>query len=405
MLVPSISWAIELDLMLPEGATKLPVLVDLVERYETENEGIDIRLNVVGFNIMLTQLPEQLDAGDGPDLAMITTLGALAEHYVDLTPYVDPEEWEEAYGAVLPWYRADRPEGIFGFHAEMTVTGPYVNLTMFDRADVELPPPGATWDDWAKATMMVMDTVDSYAGMVMDRSGHRFAGPAMSYGAAYYSDDGRIVVDEGFRIFGEKLLSWHASGLMPPDIWPGKSGSSYATGNELFFNQQVPFYMSGSWNIGNVQMNTKGKFDWSVVPVPCGPAGCGAMPGGRGIVALKSGDTAKEKAAARFVAWLGEDTQAREWDTRIFAIPAHSGLQAEGLDYASAGASRATAEGLAAFTAMAAVAAEQTPQAYRLQGDPRNVTIFGKTTTYLSAAIKGEMSLDEALQRITQEVR
>ena len=129
------------------------------------------------------------------------------------------------------------------------------------------------------------------------------------------------------------------------------------------------------------------------------------MPGGRGIVALKSGDTAKEEAAARFVAWLGEETQAREWYTRIFAIPAHSGLQAEGLDYASAGASRATAEGLAAFTAMAAVAAEQTPQAYRLQGDPRNVTIFGKTTTYLSAAIKGEMSLDEALQLIAQEVR
>ena len=32
---------------------------------------------------------------------------------------------------------------------------------------------------------MVMDTIGSYAGMVMDRSGHRFAGPAMSYGAAY----------------------------------------------------------------------------------------------------------------------------------------------------------------------------------------------------------------------------
>ena len=206
--------------MMPEGATKPPVLVDLVERYEAPNEGIDIRLNMVGYNIVLTQLPEQLEAGQGPDLAMITSLGTLTDHYADLTPYVDAAEWEAAYGAVLPWYRAGRRDGIFGFHTEMTVTWPYVNLTMFDRADVDLPPPGATWDDWAKATMMVMDTVGSYAGMVMDRSGHRFAGPAMSYGAAYFDDSDELTVDEGFRTFSEKLLDWHDKGLMPSDIWP-----------------------------------------------------------------------------------------------------------------------------------------------------------------------------------------
>ena len=95
--------------------------------------------------------------------------------------------------------RAGAPDGIFGYHSEMTVTGPYVNLTMFEEAEVEVPAPGATWEDWADATQQVMDATGSYAGMVMDRSGHRFAGPAMSYGAKYFDADGNFVVDDGFR--------------------------------------------------------------------------------------------------------------------------------------------------------------------------------------------------------------
>ena len=32
-----------------------------------------------------------------------------------------------------------------------TVTGPYVNVTMFEDAGVDMPEEGATWDDWADA--------------------------------------------------------------------------------------------------------------------------------------------------------------------------------------------------------------------------------------------------------------
>ena len=316
----------------------------------------------------------------------------------------DAAAWEEAYGAVLPWYRAGADEGIFGFHTEMTVTGPYVNLTMFEEAGVEVPGEGATWEEWAEATRQVQEATGAYAGMVMDRSGHRMAGPAMSYGAAYFDDAGELVVDQGFRDFAQLMLDWHEEGLMPPDIWPAVSGSKYANGNELFFGQEVPFYMSGSWNTANVQENVGDGFDWTVAPVPCGPAGCGVMPGGTGLVAFKSGDAEVEAAAARFVAWMGEPEQAREWYTRTFAIPAHSALQAEGLDYASAGASEAIAEGLGAFTAMAAAASEQTPQAYRLQGDPDNFKVYNATVQYLAAAMNGEITLDEAIERIEADL-
>lgn len=404
MVAGTSAFAVDLDLMISDVDGKVGIVEELAERYEEANPDVTITFNSVGYDVIRDQIPIQLEAGTGPDLAFVTNLGGLNPYYIDLTPYVDAEEWEEQYGAVLPWYRAGEPGGIYGFHTEMTVTGPYVNLTMFEEAGVELPAPGATWEDWAEATREVMMETGAYAGMVMDRSGHRMAGPAMSYGASYFDDEGNLIIDDGFRTFAQMMIDWHDSGLMPPDIWPAVSGSTYANGNEMFFNQDVAFYMSGSWNTGNVQNNVGDAFDWKVVPVPCGPEGCGIMPGGAGLVAFTSGDAEKEAAAAEFVAWMGSEEIAREWYTKTFAIPAHKGLQDAGLDYASAGADENVADGLNTFSEMAATAAEQTPQAYRLQGDPNNFVIFNATTQYLAAAMNGELTLDEAVEKIEEEV-
>jgi alpha-1,4-digalacturonate transport system substrate-binding protein len=404
MMSAGAAQAVDLDLMISDVDGKAAIVAEFAERYKEVAPDVNITLNVVGYDVLRDQLPVQLEAGAGPDLAFVTNLGGLQPYYVDLTPYVDAAAWEAAYGSVLPWYRAGNPDGIYGFHSELTVTGPYVNLTMFEEAGVELPPPGSTWEDWAEATRQVMAATGSYAGMVMDRSGHRFAGPAMSYGAKYFDENGKLIVDEGFKTFAQMMLDWHTEGLMPPDIWPAVSGAKYANGNELFFGQEVPFYMSGSWNTGNTQNNVGETFDWAVVPVPCGPAGCGVMPGGAGLVAFKSGDAAAEEAAARFVDWMAGEENAKEWYTRTFAIPAHAKFQQEGLDYASAGASPAVNDGLNLFAQMAATAQKDTPQAYLLQGSPKNTIIFTATVQYLAAAMNGELTLDEALAKITEEV-
>ncbi|NCO21560.1 MAG: carbohydrate ABC transporter substrate-binding protein [Rhodobacterales bacterium] len=394
--------AADIALMISDVDGKAAIIQEFAERYQAINPDVTIKLNVVGYDVIREQLSVQLEAGSGPDMAFVTNLGGLNPFYLDLTPYVDAAAWEAAYGAVLPWYRAGKPDGIFGFHTEMTVTGPYVNLTMFEEAGVDLPAPGATWEDWAAATQQVMDNVGSYAGMVMDRTGHRMAGPAMSYGAKYFDADGKLIVDEGFRTFSQMMLDWHASGLMPADIWPAVSGSKYANGNEMFFNQDVPFYMSGSWNAANVLNNVGDKFDWAVAPVPCGPAGCGVMPGGTGLVGFAGTDA--PEAVAGFISWMAEKEQAREWYARTYAIPAHAELQKEGLDYVAAGADERVAEGLNAFAKMAVAAAEQTPQAYALQGSPVNFVIFNATAQFLGEAMNGNLTLDEAMAKIEEEI-
>lgn len=390
--------AAELSLMISDVDKKAAVVEDFAKRYSEANPDVTIELNLVAYNVIREQLAGQLEAKTGPDLAFVTNLGGLHEYYVDLTPHVDPAAWEEAYGAVLPWYRAGNPGGIYAFHTEMTVTGPYVNLTMFEEAGVDVPAPGATWDDWAEATQMVMDKTGSYAGMIMDRSGHRMAGPAMSYGAKYFDADGKLLVDEGYETFAQKMVDWHESGLMPADIWPAVSGAKYANGNEMFFNEDVPFYMSGSWNVGNVQANVGDKFDWAVVPVPCGPAGCGVMPGGSGLVAFDQTENAAE--AAKFVAWMGEYDQAREWYSRTYAIPAHAKIQAEGIKYTDFDAVDAVSDGLNLFAAGAAKASVETPQAFQLQGSPVGFVMYNATVEFVSGVMNGDLTMDEAMERI-----
>ena len=394
--------AVDLSLMFNANDNQAEVLTDLVERYKQIEPDVNIELNLVGYNVIREQLPAQLEAGTGPDIGLITDLGGLNPYYIDITPYVNVQEWEDAYGSVLPWYRAGAPDGIFAFHSELTVTGPYVNLTMFDDAEVDVPEPGATWDEWADATKQVMDNTDSYAGMVMDRSGHRMAGPAMSYGAKYFDSNGKLIVDDGFRAFSERMVQWHEDGLMPPDIWPAVSGSKYANGNDMFFNEDVPFYMSGSWNVGNVQNNVGDQFEWAVVPVPCGPSGCGIMPGGAGFAAFKHSEHPEE--AAKFVAWLGSYDIAREWYSRIFAIPAHSKIQSEGIDYTSFGAEQPVSDGLNIFATAAAKAKTETPQAYQLQGSKFGFVIYNATTQYLAEVMNGNISMDTALERIREEI-
>ncbi|WP_319517842.1 extracellular solute-binding protein [uncultured Martelella sp.] len=388
--------------MLNAGPTTMPVWQDLIDQYKDVAPDVTINVNQVGYNVIRDQLPIQLEAGTGPDLATVTNLGGLNPYYLDLTPYVDAEQWERNYGDTLRWYRAGKTGGIYGWQTDLSVSGPYINRTLFEEAGVEIPEPGATWDDWADATGAVQGELGLYAGMVMDRSGHRFAGPAMSYGAQYVDENGNLVVDEGFRAFSQRMLDWHETGLMPPDIWPAVSGQTYADGNSLFFAEDVPFYMSGSWNLSTVENTVGDGFDWAVALVPCGPEGCGVMPGGGGLVSFA--DTEHPEEVAAFIDWMASNPVARQFYTRTFQIPANQKLQEEGLDYGSAGASEKVQDALNLFGEMAATSARETPQAFRIQGDNRSSAMFSATADYLGAAMNGEFTLDEALDKIREAI-
>jgi hypothetical protein len=187
------AFSAEIRVMCYQDGNECDVTKDLAKRFEAENKDFTVVVDTVPYKAITEQLPVQLGAGEGPDIARVTDLGGLNRFYLDITPHVkDAKYWEANFGKSLAWLRASPTDkGIYGLQSQLTITGPFVNKTLFDQAKVPMPGPKATWDEWVTATKAVRKATQTPFAMAWDRSGHRFAGPAISYGAEALRCEGR----------------------------------------------------------------------------------------------------------------------------------------------------------------------------------------------------------------------
>lgn len=375
------------------------VMRDLLDRFEAQNPDIKVTLDTVAYAAGIQQaLPLQLASGQGPDLARVTDLGGLEQYYLDLRPYLDnPDYWEKNFGPFLDWMRPAGSDAIPGFMTQLTVTGPFINKTLFDQAGVDVPQGDTTWQQWADVTRKVAEATGTPFAMVMDRSGHRFAGPAVSEGAKFFDADGNPKIDdEGFRTMAQLMIDWNTNGTMDPNVWIGNAGQ-YAAGNEDFINAQAVFYMSGSWQIGQFATKIGDAFDWMAVPNPCGPAACTGMPGGAALVALK--ETKHPEEVAKLMEFLTQEDVLAEFYARTLFIPGHLGLADKGVDFQTD-----NAHAKQALTTFSNQVGKLDPLAYKLQAYKYNTTLFNAIRDRLTQAMVGELTLDQAIQRAQDDV-
>jgi alpha-1,4-digalacturonate transport system substrate-binding protein len=391
---PSAAFA-DIRVMCYQDGNECDVTADLIKRYEAQHPGAKVILDVVPYKTVVEQLPIQLAAGQGPDIARVAEVGGLSKNYLDIGPYLkDRKYWEANFGSTLPWMRAKAGDnGIYGFLSQMTMTGPFVNKTLFEQAKVAMPGPRATWDEWAEAARKVAKATQTPAALAWDRSGHRFAGPAISYGAKIFDAKGNLTMDDGYKTTVAKFVGWHKDGTMLKDVWGGSGGSSYADTVGEFKNGRVVMVLSGSWQINRMQKEIGSAFDWVAVPNPCGPAACTGMPGGAAWVALKT--TKSPKEVGQFLDFMAQEANYAEWVSRTNNIPSHAGVAKKGVDYPSAGPLAKAA--LAAFSSGTTTLA---PLAYRLQGYKYNRALMLPTVSRVTQAVVGEISVDEAVKKI-----
>jgi alpha-1,4-digalacturonate transport system substrate-binding protein len=374
------------------------VTQDLAKRFESQNADVKVVIDKVPFKAIVEQLPVQLAAGQGPDIARVTELGGLSKYYLDITPYVkDPKYWEANFGETLKWLRpTPGDKGIYGMMTQLTVTGPFVNKTLFEQAKVALPGPNATWDDWAAATKRVAQATQVPFAMAWDRSGHRFAGPAISQGAKMFDANGNVAIDDGFRAMAKKFYDWNRDGTMPKEVWGGAGGSTYRDAFEEFANARLVLYLSGSWQVNRMESQIGKNFDWVAVPNPCGPGACTGMPGGAAFVALKR--TKSPKEVGRFLDFLASEPIYAEYMARTNNIPAHAALAKKGVAY------NVSPPAKAALGTFSSEVGKLSPIAYRLQGYKYNRALFNPTAQRLGQAVAGEISLDDALKRLAADI-
>lgn len=374
------------------------VMQAILDRFEAENPEISVTLDVVPYKAILESLPIQLAAGEGPDIARVTDLGGLSQYYLDLTPHLsDADYWRTNFGPFLKWLDPDG-DAISGFMTQLTVTGPYVNKTLFEQAEIAMPGPASTWKDWALASKAVADKLDIPIPMAWDRSGHRVAGPAIAMGAGMFAEDGTpALVDDGLRSMATMLYDWHEDGIMSKELWGSVSGSTYLGANEDFANAQVVMYMSGSWQIPQFAETIGDAFDWWAVPAPCGPASCTGMPGGAALVAMAGTEHPEE--VATLMEYLASEPVLAEFYGKTLFIPGHLGLASGGVTFATD-----DPRARRALETFAGAVPSISPVAFRLQGYPNNRIMFNALISRLGEAIVGELTLEQAFERMEDDI-
>lgn len=376
------------------------VMAELLRRFEDKHRDIHVVLDQVPFKAINENLPVQLASGQGPDIARVSDMGGLARYMLDLRPYLkDAAYWDANYGPFLQWMRVPGDtSSIPGFMTQLTVTGPFVNKTLFEQAGVAMPGPKATWEDWAKATKEVAAKVQAPFPIAFDRSGHRFFGMAISEGAAVFDDKGNpAVIDDGFKRAAKLIYDWHNSGVMSKELWGSVAGATYRGANEEFKNAQVVMYESGSWQISQFDKTIGTAFDWVAVPTPCGPANCSGMPGGAALVGIKS--TKHPEEVARVLDYLASEDVVAEFYARSLFVPGHLGLARKGLDYK--GASPVAEAALKVFSDGVNQLA---PAANQLQGYPASRVILNAVISRLGQAVSGEITLEDSYKRISGDI-
>lgn len=371
---------------------EVKVLTPILDRFKAKNPGIDVNFDVVPYKTIDQQLPVQVQAGQGPDLARITNFGTYSGEYLDLRKYMSNPSF----------YENNFPKPILkameygGFPDRLDVTAPFVNKTLFDQAGIALPGPKATWPDWTKVAEEVAKKTGVPYAISIDRTGARFAGPAMTMGATLVSDNGKITVDSpGFRAFAKLFKSWFTDKITPSDVWLVGNGVNSCI--QHFESGDLVMCYSGSWQISTLSKNVGTKFDWIVVPNPSGAGGSTGVAGGSAVAAFKQ--TKHPDAVAKLVSYLIQPDNYAEFSAGTLNLPAETAVAKKGVDYKAS--DPAIVSALKVFTAEIP---KLQPQALGLNVSPYAFAYYRSTATRMEQYITGGLSLSEALSRIQQNI-
>lgn len=368
------------------------VMQPLLDDFMAENEDIRVILDVVPYSTIDEQLPVQVEAGQGPDMARITNFAAFRGKLLDLRDYVSNPDY----------YVANFPEpvlsalGYGGFPDAYTVTGPFVNQTLFDQAGIDVPGEGTTWQEWTDLTQQVAEATGTDYAIGIDRTGHRVAGPAMSMGATLIDNDGNFTIDTpGFRQYSELLKTWLDEGLMPEELW--LTGDALNNCIDWFKTADMVMCMTGSWMIGGTAADVDDAFDWLVVPNPSGAGGSTGIAGGSAVVAFA--DTEHPEAVAKLMEFLYAPENYAAFSAGTLALPAQKEVAEMGVDFDSDDPSV-----LAALRAFTAEVPKLQDQAVFLNVHPFAFAYYRNSASRIAQYLAGELNLDEMVANLQSDI-
>ncbi len=348
--------------------------------------GAKVKLDVIPFTSLDTQLQARLAAGNAPDVARLNNPGLYIKDSLDLEKYHGRKYAAEFLKGSTLQVTHPTTKKLIGVPYDLTVNGPFINVDMFKKAGVAVPT-SWNWDALVAAGKKVQKATGSEYAFAIDKSGHRVS-TAMSHFGAYMVDKNQRNVLPTSKFRAEKavkiITDLYKADLAPRDQWVG-TGTKYASPTAIFLAQQTPIFFSGNWQVASLARDA--KFDFAAVPNPR-ERNAGGWPGGKFLVAFNASKT--PDLAAFFLRYLADTEQMEEMDKAAFWLPTRVDLVSQGVKYATRSADMAVFQRDAANTPAAAYGIQSVPT---LTGN-----IYNKLRDLMTEVMVGKITAKQAIQ-------
>jgi alpha-1,4-digalacturonate transport system substrate-binding protein len=364
-----------------------PAIEGLVKKFNDTNPDVKIEFSIVPFAELNQLLVTQASAGQAPDLARVSEPYRFFQYALDLRPHLKNSGFAKEFLDEPMKMVLGQGGEVYGIPHDLTMNGPFVNVSLFKKAGVELPKgERVTWEEWMDAAAKVRKATGVPFAATADRSGHRLDGFLQSYGGGFFTPDGkdvRISSPETKKAV-EAFVKFHKDGTMPLDIWAG--GTGYVGANQQFVNGQLVYYLSGNWQVAQFNDAIGTKFEWKAVPNGYNTQ-AGGMPGGKFLIAFKN--TKIPDKVARLMEFLGSADAMTEYSAKAMFLPTRKDLVRQGINFpARKDDMNLFVKGVGTLPQSAYV------DNYNLRFGP----IANEVRDRVTQAIVGELSVDKALE-------
>jgi len=348
--------------------------------------GAKVKLDVIPFTSLDTQLQARLAAGNAPDVGRLNNPGLYIKDSLDLEKYLGRKYAAEFLKGSTLQVTHPTTKKLIGVPYDLTVNGPFINVDMFKKAGVAVP---TSWN-WAQliaAGKAVQKATGSEYAFAIDKSGHRVS-TAMSHFGAFMVDKNQRNVLPTSKFRAEKavklITDLYKADQAPRDLWIG-TGTKYSSPTAIFLAQQTPIFFSGNWQVAALAKDA--KFDFAAVPNPKELNG-GGWPGGKFLTAFNA--SKNPDLAAYFLYFLADAAQMEQMDKNAFWLPTRADLVAKGVKYQTRAADMDVFQADAGKTPAAAYGIQSVPT---LTGN-----IYNKLRDLMTEVMAGKITAKQAVQ-------
>ena len=352
--------------------------------------GAKVKLDVIPYTSLDTQLQARLAAGNAPDVARLNNPGLYIKDSLDLEQYFGRKYAAEFLKGSTLQVTDSVSKKLIGVPYDLSMNGPIINVDQFKKAGVAVPT-SWNWAELIAAAKKVRIANGTEYAFAMDKSGHRFSTVMSQFGAFMVDKNQRNVLPTS-KFRAEKSLKMitdlYKADLAPRDLWIG-TGTKYASPVAIFIGQQVPVFFSGNFNLATLVRDA--KFNFQVVPNPKELNG-GGWPGGKFLTAFKASKT--PDLAAYFLHYLADSAQMEQMDKNAFWLPTRNDVVTKGVAYPSRQLDMSIYLADTAKTPAAAFGIQSVPT---LTGN-----IYNKLRDLMTEIMAGKITAKQAIQTQTE---